>query len=523
VPQPPQVDAVARQLIDRFTAAQRNIEAQLATITEGRRAARLRQLQRTVNALLDDLEAQMRGWIEHRLPSIYQFGAGNAAAALGDSFVWTQPHLEAMQVLATRSWDDLLGATRYVRRDVKDWVRDEARQQVTLSLVEGRTATQAAQALARAAGNELGVFTVTYKDGSRHRMSDYADSAVRAVSAETYNTGTTNQARDLGVRFMECADGFDCGLAAHDDQEKPNGRLYPIDVAASYPIAHPRCRRSWIPRADATSASAGSLRTPASLGDQRAFEQQQQARNIAPGGRGPRTPRTPRSGSARTARATRAPAKPATRGVSPRTAISVKPGPRAKVGPGIDRGLTAIEKVHRVPEGIAPVPVKSSSARTFYGRYTYTVPGGAPGSIAIADHGDHIGSTMTHEFGHYLDSQILGPQPGRWGTSFIADNEALLEWGRAIDASPTMQALRQHAVDHPHETLARYYLSKKEIWARSYAQWIATRAGDDVLLAEMAAIRTDVGSRALSQWEPDEFGAIASTFDRIFADLGLLA
>lgn len=286
VPQPDEVDATADDLIAMFRAAQADIERQLASITEGRRAVRLRELRRSVAAQLTALETDARTWLEDRLPDIYALGGETAADVLGDVFVWTQPHVDALQVLASRAWDDILGATRFVARDVRAWLADQTRRQVTLSVIEGRSAIEAAKKLASAAGNELGVFTVMYKDGSRHRVADWADSAVRAVSGDTYNTGTINQSRDMGVQFMECQDGFECGLASHDDPEKPNGKIYPLDFIAGYTLSHPRCRRSIIPRIDVTSTDAEPLRTPAQIADQRASELATRA---------PRTPRTARS------------------------------------------------------------------------------------------------------------------------------------------------------------------------------------------------------------------------------------
>lgn len=288
MPQPSAVDEAAQGLIGLFEAAQADIEAQLAVFTEGRRAARLRELQRTVGALLGGLESGAREWLQGELPSIYELGGATAAELLGDSFAWSQPHLAAVQALAERSFDDLLAATEFVASDAKAWLRDEARQQLTLSLIEGKGSRAAAKALSDAAGSELGLFAVRYKDGSLHTLDDYADSAVRAVSAETYNRGTINQSRDLGVQFMECQDGSECGWASHDDPEKPNGRVFPIEDAAGAVLSHPRCRRSWLPRIDALSVDAAPLRSEAQIADQAASE-------LASSRRVPRSSRTPRA------------------------------------------------------------------------------------------------------------------------------------------------------------------------------------------------------------------------------------
>src|SRR4051812_38324493 len=107
MPQPASVAATADELVGMFRGAQADIERQLLHLTDGsRRAQRLRELNRSVTALLDQLERDMRTWIEQSLPSIYQLGATDAAGIIGDAFVWSQPHLAAMNTLAARSWDD---------------------------------------------------------------------------------------------------------------------------------------------------------------------------------------------------------------------------------------------------------------------------------------------------------------------------------------------------------------------------------------------------------------------------------
>lgn len=519
MPQPAAVDQVAQQLARQFQAAQTSIERQLASFPSARRAAKLRDLQRTVNALLDQLEADMRAWIETQLPEAYALGAADAAGAIGDSFVWNQPHVEALNSLALTSWDDMLAATRFVRRDVKQWIRTEARQQATLSLIEGRTARQAGQALADAAAGDLGLFTVTYRNGARVRLADYADMALRTTTANAYAEGTLNQSRQLGVKFMECADGSDCGLTSHDDAEKPNGNVYPIRVAEMNPLAHPRCRRSWIPRIDATSTKTPSLRDDKSIADQRAFEQRQAS--VSPRGRAPRQPRS--SSTPRTPRTPRATPAPPKTGVPASTALSSRPSAaRSDVGREVQRGLDAIDKVHRIPEGLRPVPVSASTASTYYGRYTHQLgPTGAPVSIRIKRDGDHKASTFAHEFGHYLDHQALGPQPGSWGTRNLKPDTPMYAWAKAVDASPTVQALRTLPKQ---DSLSRYYQRGDELWARSYAQYVATRSGDTAMLTEIAAIRDDShAGRALSQWTAEEFEPIARTIDEMLAGLGLLA
>jgi hypothetical protein len=255
VPQPPEVEASARRLIALFTTAQADIADQLEQLArEGdrvaRRRARLRELQRTVDAMLDQLEAGTRTWLTGHLPATYELGAGTAAAELGEAFQWSQPHIAAVQQLAAETFDDVLSATSYVRSSTKRWVRQQAARQTSLSLLEGRTAQQAARALVSAAGevvDALGgpVGMVRYADGSYRRLADYADTLLRTTTARAYNAGSLNQYRQMGVGFVEVTDGADCGFATHNDGDKANGTVRPIAEAFAHSLSHPRCRRSF--------------------------------------------------------------------------------------------------------------------------------------------------------------------------------------------------------------------------------------------------------------------------------------
>lgn len=67
-----------------------------------------------------------------------------------------------------------------------------------------------------------------------------------------------------------------------------------------------------------------------------------------------------------------------------------------------------------------------------------------------------------------------------------------------------------------------YYLRREEQWARAYAQYIATRSADPLLLEQLDAIRTSAHAvyRA-SQWSDDDFSAIGAAIDDLLTTLGL--
>lgn len=199
--------------------------------------------------------------------------------------------------------------------------------------------------------------------------------------------------------------------------------------------------------------------------------------------------------------------------VEPGAVIRTRPDPgRSDVGRDVDRALTAMARLHRVPADLTPVPVKTVTAQRYFGAYSFTPR--SPGAIQIARHGDHKAMTFAHEFGHYLDHQLLGGAPGTWGSS----SDSLAPWRDAIDR--TEQTRRLRAL--PSDPYTRYYLRRDEQWARSYAQWVAVRSGDQRMLDQIAGILRSPGVRGLSQWDAADFHQVASAIDQLFEARGLL-
>jgi len=305
MPQPADVDRAAQELIGLFRQAQADIETQLQAIvdtpTAGRRRARLRELDRSIGATLDGLEADTRTWLGARFPDTYGLGAQDAAAQLGERFEWTQPHLSALQTLVDATYADVLAATTYVRGEAKAFLRAEARKQVALSLTEGRTSTQAARVFANAAGEVVdmlggNVGMIRYADGSYHRLADYADMLLRTKVAEAHNAGTLNTLTQHGVTFVEVLDGADCGWTHHNSGDKANGTVRPIEEAYQQPLSHPRCRRSFAARPEirqaAVAKNAQSIRSEASMADQAQAERERA--DVFARRRASRTERQPR-------------------------------------------------------------------------------------------------------------------------------------------------------------------------------------------------------------------------------------
>jgi hypothetical protein len=136
-----------------------------------------------------------------------------------------------------------------------------------------------------------------------------------------------------------------------------------------------------------------------------------------------------------------------------------------------------------------------------------------------------------HEVGHFLDHWGIGAQ-GRFAS---LNGDPLFEgWRKAISETQavrnlealrgedfTMVGTRVKSVD---QGLLRYYLNPKELFARSYAQYIAISSGDTGLLRSLSE---RIPSRANplvynEHWKSDDFEPVATEFDLLFRGLGWL-
>lgn len=299
--QPLKVTQLAEELTGIYRRAWEAIVAeQEAIVAEPlafRRRAQLTELRLAVERHLAGLDAEARTWLQERLPRVYALGAQAGAAAAGEVITtWTTVHIEALQELARDAYDDLLKATRYVRRDTKRFIRELTRELNALKLVRGDTAVQTARDLVRRLVRERGITAVVYRNGARHGLGEYAEMVVRTKTAQAYNAGTLNGAVDVGVRFFEVFDGPNCGWTFHDDTELANGKIVTEDEARSYPISHPNCRRGFGGRPDLTTRlGATGSQTAAQVADQRAADQARQAAQRRRANRRARERRTPRS------------------------------------------------------------------------------------------------------------------------------------------------------------------------------------------------------------------------------------
>ncbi len=264
-------------------AWERVVSQQQALIDDPLRAARrarLAEMRASIESIMEEVEASSRAWIERRLPALYATGGTVGAEATGaSSFLWNSISQEAVEELAFNLMDEVLAATKHVDATTKGLIREIARAEGLQKLIEGRTATQAGKEMSKLIAKK-GISAIVYSNGARHGLADYGEMLARTTTAKAYNIGVLNGAAQNGCQFWEVFDGPDCGWSTHDSGELALGKIVTREEALSYPISHPRCRRSFGPRPDlnGTSPSGNGQVTPEQVAAQRAQDQERAAR-----------------------------------------------------------------------------------------------------------------------------------------------------------------------------------------------------------------------------------------------------
>lgn len=179
------------------------------------------------------------------------------------------------------------------------------------------------------------------------------------------------------------------------------------------------------------------------------------------------------------------------------------------------------------------MPVKRNQSRRTNGEYRY-YRGVADGNveITISAHGDHPMTTFAHEVGHFLDHQGFGKK----GTYSSISDPAFQRWRDAVLASRAYKRFAElRSLGHIEVTTESgmkmkwsvstkaldYYESWEETWARSYAQYIAMKSGNETMLNELVTDRAKRDPYAQArQWDADDFDPIFQAIEDLLKQQG---
>lgn len=183
--------------------------------------------------------------------------------------------------------------------------------------------------------------------------------------------------------------------------------------------------------------------------------------------------------------------------------------------------LRTIDLVHKV-KGLPRIIVQTvqNPSLPWSGAYFFN-----KGRIVIASGSPHPGMTTAHEMGHFFDHKDFKKYEGKRGWS--SEGPQFAAWRNAVEASPTIKEWRKREKDgfarigpikvRVEPSASRYYLSPREMWARSYAQYIATKSRNRSMLRELRGLQEDY---LRTQWSDKEFAPIAAEIERLLRQQG---
>lgn len=126
---------------------------------------------------------------------------------------------------------------------------------------------------------------------------------------------------------------------------------------------------------------------------------------------------------------------------------------------------------------------------------------------------------ILHEYGHYIDLKAFSGVGGDFATSLR--NPILDNWFDTINKSKSVVALHKEfsraSASNEIRKYIKYLLNPKELFARSYSQYIASKSGDKTLLTQLNNERASSLFKTL--WDDDDFVEIMREFDIIMAGL----
>jgi SPP1 gp7 family putative phage head morphogenesis protein len=178
----------------------------------------------------------------------------------------------------------------------------------------------------------------------------------------------------------------------------------------------------------------------------------------------------------------------------------------------VNNVLAIIDSVHG--DGPLPkIPVGNKAGKSL-GLFTSNKLTKEPISInyrtrPVRNYKLHPELTLAHEIGHWIDCAGFGQGVDGWATKDVTG--ALSDWWKAVSDSTSFKALES-------DSRADYYTSKKEAWARSYAQFIAEESADQTLLDQVQKIRGE--PLADRQWTTQDFAPIKTAMKQIFIKNG---
>ena len=181
--------------------------------------------------------------------------------------------------------------------------------------------------------------------------------------------------------------------------------------------------------------------------------------------------------------------------------------------------LAAIDEVHD-DGSLSELPLVETR-KPYYGflKPVLSATGMKAESLAVRASGPWPAFTAVHEIGHLLDLEAIGTK-GTFAT--LTAQAGMDKVLAAAERTAAIQGLRSSLAatrNFEHARYISYLLKPEEIWARAYAQFVASKAGSQVLATQLQLATASEKNR---QWEPADFTPVASAIETMFKGLGWL-
>jgi hypothetical protein len=197
---------------------------------------------------------------------------------------------------------------------------------------------------------------------------------------------------------------------------------------------------------------------------------------------------------------------------------AIKTKVRGNLGSQVKAALGAIDKVH--DDGILPtIPLES-----YRGNHLGVFKSRGIGlreavGISVNPKGPWPALNAVHETGHFLDLSGIGV-PGTFATEAgHAGMSNVIAAARKSKAFATLEKRLVESGNLDEQDHVRYLMSKKELWARAYAQFVAERSEAPILTRQL---KLAVDAEPGRQWDTDDFKAVAEAIEGMFKKLGWL-
>ena len=209
-----------------------------------------------------------------------------------------------------------------------------------------------------------------------------------------------------------------------------------------------------------------------------------------------------------------------------------------EVKPPLESACRAIDAVHDTgPAGAATLEVFSVTGSEIEGAeaaYAYNKDTGRALGIYLSRESSRPALSLVHEIGHFLDHTALRDAPVTANAGYFTSAASALfaRWRAAVRLTDAVQHL-QTVIEHVSATVTledggevsvgidhdyvNYLLDDKELFARSYTQYVVEHGGDGIMKAHLQNLRErPLAALYPLAWGPDDFAPVAAELDIVF-------